>query len=118
MPNECPALRPPVWAEKYRWHWIEFPWDRNPVPTLWVPEFKMWLHGNRYVAPWVAAEGNWRYIGPADPSARVIDPENEAMVECVTLALFTKMMGQGGVVSVKACHDLALATFTALKEMP
>lgn len=108
-----PTLRPPAWAENYLWHWIEFPWERNPAPTLWVPEVEMWLHGNRYVAPWLAAEGNWRYIGPADPSARVIDPENEAMVECV-IDILTFFYG--------ADHDdyktVAKAVITALKEMP
>jgi len=82
-----PALRPPAWAEKYRWHWLSGSdglslWEWKGDVDVWltigcdVPVFPHWFTPDT------------RYCHPADPSARVIDPENEAMVECVVRAIW------------------------------
>lgn len=79
--SEVAALRPPAWAEKYRWHWIIDSDTDFHLAEWWHEEQWRFSSGVRH--HWRALiDRGWRYSHPADPSARVIDPENAAMVEC------------------------------------
>lgn len=83
-----PALRPPAWAEKYPFHWFKTD-DGHPFVLRWSLLHDFWLFYGEAEALSVTevSRNKFSYWKPCDPSARVIDPEDEAMVECVERAL-------------------------------
>lgn len=86
MPHEPAALRPPPWAEKYRWHWIIDADKDFHLVEWWHREQWRFSSGIRHHWRSLIDRG-YRYSHPANPSARVLDPDDEATISCVERAL-------------------------------
>ncbi len=120
MPDD-PALKPPPEHAHLRWHWLRG--NNHLEPVEWLTLVGRWHLGgvSKSCAPEEMTA--WRYHGPCDPAATVIDPNDPELVECVARALASDVFDIGDTDAVLAnivtaqwpnYADTARITLTAL----
>lgn len=79
-------LRPPPESAHFRWHWIYVPCS-GPEPWRWDPVTSMWLPSRETVWHTPSLFPASRYVGPCDPAALTINPEDAGQRERVARAI-------------------------------